>query len=423
MLGGVFVVMGVALRVLERLSAYAKALSALLAGACLTLVAGCAAIAPRNAVPDQALAHRAALPDLSGVRAWADEVPTDVIAEVRRRVPTLPALAQGAQRTDGRPVVNTLALSGGGSNGAFGAGVLAGWTARGDRPKFEIVTGVSAGALIAPFAFLGPRYDPQLREIWTRYRADQIITAQIVPGLLGGSALADTAPLADLIEQYVDSRFLAAIASEYHKGRLLLIGTTNLDAQRPVVWNMGGIAASRHPAAPGLFRKVLLASASIPGVFPPVSIPVVVDGKIYEEMHVDGGTTQDVFISPVNVPLKSFDPLYGAPPIRRIFLIQNGKLTPEYAAVEQQTILISVRAIYTLMKSQNEGQLYRIWRQAEDAGAEFNLVAIPRDFRSAPSVPFDGDYQSALFARGYSIGKRGGPWLHQLPSQTATASR
>lgn len=395
---------------------FSGALCVAIAGVCAFMLGGCAALMPRNAVPNADLAQTAIVPELSGVRAWADEVPSDAAAEVRRRVPGLPRLGAGGQRINGRPVVQTLALSGGGSDGAFGAGVLTGWSARGDRPRFDIVTGVSAGAIIAPFAFLGPAYDAKLREVWTRYRSDQIITAQIVPGLLGGSALADTKPLADLIAQYIDRRMLAAIAAEYRKGRMLLVGTTNLDAQRPVVWNMGGIAASGHPEAAELFRRVILASAAIPGIFPPVNIAVRAGGRTFEEMHVDGGTTRDVFISPMDVALRSFDGLYDAPPIRRIHVIQNGKIGPEYAAVTQQTIPISMRAIYTLMKSQNRGELYRVWRIAEDAGADFNLIWVPRNFQQAPSGPFDPQYQAALFDLGFALGKSGDTWAKRPPS-------
>ena len=331
-------------------------------------VCGCATADMRNAVPNASLAQRAKLADHPGIRYWGDEVPKDVAAEVRRRLPNMPKLAQTASRVDGRPVVDVLALSGGGGDGAFGAGLLSGWTAAGTRPQFELVTGVSAGAIIAPFAYLGPRYDRQLREIWTQYQTNQLITAQILPGLLGGELLADTAPLADLIARYVDRRMLREIAAEYRKGRILLIGTTNLDAQRPVVWNMGEIAATAHPDALDLFRRVILASAAIPGAFPPVGIQVDVDGKSYEEMHVDGGTTREVFVSPVQVPFKEFDKFYDAPPVRRFFIVKNGKLTPEYEPVAKQTIPIAARAIFTLIKAQNQGDIYRIYRMARMRG-------------------------------------------------------
>lgn len=199
-----------------------------------------------------------------------------------------------------------MALSGGGSDGTFGAGVLVGWSARRDRPEFEVVTGGRADAIIGPFAFLGSRYDAQLKEIWTRYQANEITTAQLLPGLLGGAALVGTGPLVDLINHHIDAPMLAAIAVEYRKGRLLLVGTTNLDAQHPVVWNMGAITASGHPGSLDSFRKLLLASAAIPGVLPPVSIEVLAGGNSFEEMHVDGGTTREVLISPLDVPLKAF---------------------------------------------------------------------------------------------------------------------
>jgi predicted acylesterase/phospholipase RssA len=382
-------------------------------------VTGCAAVSLRNPVPNGSQALQARLPDLPGVRSWADETPSDIKAELKRRLPSLPPLGSTAKRENGRPVVEVLALSGGGSDGAFGAGVLTGWAKRGDRPQFEIVTGVSAGAIIAPFAFLGathPKYDAQMKEVWTEYETTELITAQILPGLLGGPSLADTAPLKALIEKYVDRKFLRAVAAEYKRGRLLLIGTTNLDAQRPVVWNMGEIAASGHADAATLFRDVILASAAIPGAFPPVSIKVTVDGKEYEEMHVDGGTTREVFVSPVNLPFKAFDALYDAPPIRRLYLLKNGKITPEYKPVQRQTIPIAARAISTLIKTQHLNDIYRIYRMARDGGAEFRLLAVPASFDKKAKQAFDPEYQHALFDLGVELGRKGpGHWLTAPP--------
>ena len=175
-----------------------------------------------------------------------------------------------------------------------------------DRPEFDLVTGISAGALIAPFAFLGRDYDRQLAGLFTSYGADQIYQSNVLSGLFGGSALADSAPLAQLIEHYVDAPFLRRVAEERRKGRFLLIGTTNLDAQRPVYWDMGRIAQSSDPSAPELFRRVLLASASFPGIFPPVHIKVQAGGHRYEEMHVDGGTTREVFFTIADFRFKRY---------------------------------------------------------------------------------------------------------------------
>jgi len=386
-------------------------------------VAGCGAL-PRMTPPDARIAEKAVVPGLEGVRFWGDEVPTgDVVEEMRKRLPNLPRAASHTRTPDGRPIIEYLALSGGGGDGAFGAGLLAGWAARGTRPQFEVVTGISAGGIIAPFAYLGPRYDKQLEEIWTQYQTSQLVTAQILPGLLGGPALADTTPLENLIARYVDKAFLRAIAAEYRRGRLLLIGTTNLDAQRPVIWNMGEIAASRHPDAPELFRKVIMASAAIPGAFPPVSIKVESNGQVFDEMHVDGGVTRELFIAPVQVKLSDFDKLYdprNGKPLRRIYIIRNGKVGPEFQPVKPTAVSIAARSVFTLTKSNGEGDVYRIWRMARDSGAEFNLAAIPACFDHTSREAFDPVYQRELYKAGYAAGLAGPIWTHQPPELRRT---
>ena len=367
------------------------------------------------------MAARAVPLDLNGVRAWGDEVPADLAAEMRSRHPGMLRLAQSTGQSN--PVVDILALSGGGSDGAFGAGLLAGWSERGNRPDFEVVTGVSAGAITAPFAFLGPRYDAKLREIWTRYGTNQLIIAQIVPGLLGGPALADSSPLQNLIARYVDARMLAEIAAEYRKGRLLLIGTTNLDAQRPVVWNMGEIAASRHPGALELFRRVLLASASIPGALPPVRIPVTVDGRTYEELHVDGGATREVFVSPIEVPFKAIDRFYDIAPKRRVYIVKNGKYEPEYKPVREQALPIAAQAIQTLITRQHHNDIYRVYRMAKDSGADFNLAFVPQSFQVKSNEPFDPRYQAALFDEGLKLARSGRVWVKVPPDMRPRTSK
>jgi hypothetical protein len=400
-----------------------RVLAGLLVSLAAAALAACATIETRNPVPNAQLAQKATLPNLPSVRGWGDEVPADVGAELRKRLPNMPRLAQGATRVGGRPVVEVLALSGGGGDGAFGAGLLAGWSKRGDRPTFEVVTGISAGAIIAPFAFLGPRYDRQLREVWTQYETHELAVARVLPGLITGAALADTEPLAKLIAKYIDRRMLAEIAAEYRKGRVLLIGTTNIDAERPVVWNMGEIAASGHPEALDLFRRVIRASAAIPGAFPPVEITVEADGRTYQELHVDGGVTRELFVAPLQVPFKQFDRLYDAPPVYRLYLVKNGKLTPEYKPVPKQTIPIAARAIFTLIKSQHQGDIYRIYRMARDAGADFHLTAVPQSFSRTAKQAFDPEYQTALFDEGHRLALSGNPWLKAPPDLRAEAVR
>lgn len=377
------------------------------------LSGGCAMTMPRDPVPE-ALVLKARVPDLGNVRYWGDEVPGDAEAQIHRRMPNLPRLAESPGK-DGRPVVNYLALSSGGTDGAFAAGILVGWTQTGRRPRFEVVTGVSAGALIAPFAFLGPSYDQKLKAIWTRYGTNDILIKQPFSGIIGGPALADTQPLAALIANYVDQRLLDAVAAEYRKGRILLIGTTNLDAQRPVVWNMGEIAISRSPRALDLFRQVLLASASIPGLFPPVHITVEAGGELHEEMHVDGGTTQKVFLTPLQFSLRQLDPLHSAPPRNRFFIIENNKLVPEWKPVEATTFSIAERSLSTLIKSQGAGDLMRLYYLAKRDGADFNLAAVPASFKEQSSEPFDLKYMRELFEVGYAEGFRNPRWLKAPP--------
>lgn len=402
------------LRCLLRVSVRRAAVALL----CAAALSACGTTIERNGIADAQLAERASVSQMPNVRFWGDEVPKDVTAEIRRRLPNMPQIAQDAAKSKGRPIVETLALSGGGADGAFGAGLLAGWSARGDRPEFEIVTGVSAGALISTFAYLGPAYDQTLKEIWTAYQMQDIVVAQILPGILGGSALADTSPMAHLLAKYITADVLKQVAAEYQRGRMLFVLTTNLDAQRPVVWNMGEIARVGTPEALVLYRRVIMASAAIPGAFPPVPIKVEVDGKVYDELHVDGGTTRETFVLPVQAPFKAFDKLYKAPPIRRIYLIKNGKLNPEAKVVEAKTLTIASRAIATLIKSQQWGEIYRIWRLATDAKADFNLIAVPSSFNKEAKDIVDPEYQKAMYDTGYEMGSAGTPWMKQPPDQT-----
>jgi predicted acylesterase/phospholipase RssA len=388
-------------------------LAASLLLALLLMSAGCASVSQRNPVPLH-LMPEASVPGMGPVRYWGDEIPKDVVAELKRKLPYLPRLAESPAE-NGKPIVNLLAISSGGDDGAFAAGLLVGWTKTGHRPRFEVVTGVSAGALIAPFAFLGPAYDRELVAMWTRYGTRDLIIKKPLAALFGGSALADTGPLADLIAHYADRDLLAAIAAEYRKGRLLLIATTNLDAQRPVVWNMTQIAATGGPRALMLFRQVMLASTAIPGVFPPVHILVEAGGEMREEMHVDGGTTQKVFIAPLQLRLHVLDPLYSAPPQHRIFVITNTKLAPEWGPPKNDTRSVAERSLRTLSKSQEAGDLIRLYLFAKRDGAEFNLAAIPANFREKSQEPFDRRYMQALFDVGFQQGRAGYRWLAAPP--------
>ena len=278
---------------------------------------------------------------------------------------------------------------------------------------FDLVTGVSSGALIAPFVFLGREHDNQLREIFTKYGRKDVFTYN-VSGLIEGSALTDDAPLARLIEKYVDDGFLQEIAAQRVKGRILLIGTTNLDTQRPVLWDMGRIAMSNNREALALFRKILLASATLPGVFPPVRIQVRVGGQNYDELHVDGGVTRQVFVTPSVFSAVSRASRKSATK-RRLFVIRNGKIEPEWQSVGENVLSITQRSISTLIKNQGIGDLYRIYSLTKRDGIDFNLASIPADFSEASAEPFDQKYMIALFDRGYDLASHDYSWAKAPP--------
>jgi hypothetical protein len=313
------------------------------------------------------------------------------------------------------PPSNILALSGGGDKGAFGAGLLNGWTAAGTRPEFLLVTGISTGALIAPFAFLGPKYDARLRALYTDTRAADLVEVRHLLAALTDDALADTHPLRALLARHVDRAMLDGIAAEYRKGRELWISTTNLDSRRRVIWNMTRIAASDHPRALQLFHDIMIASAAIPGAFPPVMIDVRVDGRTYQEMHVDGGAMAQVFVYPPSLELKELSEEKGGERERTLYVVMNARLDPEWADTERRAISIAGRAIASMIHTQGVGDLYRIYFTAQRDGLDFNLAFVPEDFAHAHPEEFDSAFMRALFQRGYDMAAKGFPWQKAPP--------
>ncbi len=393
--------------------------------ACLTSM-GCATVPGLETVPAR-LADTAEVNHLPNIRMWGDlgREATRQILENERAA--LIEKYKTLAKSDARALSsNILALSGGADDGAFGAGLLVGWGERGDRPSFDLVTGISSGALIAPFAFLGREYDRQLSEIFTKHSGEDIYQAKILAGLMGGAAVADNAPLARLIASYTDKAMLARIAAERAKGRYLLVGTTNINAQRPVFWDMGRIAQSKDPRAIQLFRKVLLASAALPGIFPPVEIEVTAGGRIYKELHVDGGPTREVFFSPAELDFRAIDKIVRRKIDRRVWVIRNGKITPEYAIVDETALSIAARSLETLIKSQGVGDLIRMYETARSNGMDYNLAYIPGDFKAPRPKPFEQAYMRALYAFGHTLGKSGYSWSKTPPGvsqQSAEAAR
>jgi predicted acylesterase/phospholipase RssA len=352
------------------------------------------------------------LPDVRGFADSPDKsLEASAVESIRQELAPQPGKPAGVFAT---PTVDILALSGGGADGAFGAGLLCGWTAHGDRPRFKLVTGISTGSLSAPFAFLGPEYDAKLKEVYTTIDTKDIYKVRGIFKILRSDSIADTLPLARLAARFVDDKMLADIAAEHKKGRRLLIGTTNLDAQRLVIWDMGAIAASGHPNAGRLFRQIMLASAAIPVFFPPQYIEVTAGGKKYDELHVDGGTVAEAITYEYTFRPKDVKALArgkdAKPRPLRLYVIRNSKTRPEWAATEAGLKSITQRAMSTIIKYQGVGDLYRIYTLSKHDGVDFNLAVIPGDFTVSRKEEFDRNYMNQLFNRGYDLGRQGYRW-------------
>jgi hypothetical protein len=376
-------------------------------------VEGCATPQRLPAVPAE-LAVRA-VPPAGAQRYLVLRDTSGMLQEGRSSVEKEQAWLAASGHQGALPPMFLLAISGGGDNGAYGAGFLNGWTAAGTRPEFKVVTGVSTGALIAPFAFLGPKYDPVLRSVYTDVSQPDIFKLRNILSGFFGDAMADTTPLLRLVNRHVDQPLLDAIAAEYAKGRLLLVGTTNLDSFEPVIWNMTAIAASKDPKARELFSKILVASASIPGAFPPVLIDVQVDGVAYQEMHVDGGAMAQVFAYPPSLRIADVAEAAGAQRQRSLYIIRNARLDADWASVRRRTLPIATRAISSLMQSQGVGDLYRIYATTQRDGVDYNLTYIPPTFNAPHKGEFDQEFMRKLFQVGYDTAAGGPTWQKRPP--------
>lgn len=348
----------------------------------------------------------ASVPGMPDVRHWRGRIPKN-----------LPAKA--AEIQEQRRAANIaenfkmLALSGGSDDGAFAAGLVAAWTARGDRPELQVVTGVSTGALAAPFVFLGPDWDDELKEVYGGFLPDRIFKTRNLLAILPRASAADLSPLADTIAQFVDDGFIAEVAREHRRGRRLYVQTVNLDAQEAVIWEMGAIAASGASTAAEVFREVLLASASVPGLFPPILIEVVLDGAFFDEMHVDGGViSQSTVLSEWQPDLRG---QFSYPEDDRptYYLIRNGRISPEPEEIDYDLLEIAGRAASTMIKSQGRDDLLTAHNVARLRDADLYLAWIGEDFDAPYPAPFDPSYMRALYQYGYDLmAEPGRPYRH-----------
>ncbi len=387
-----------------------RTITRLLTVTCLMALIGCAGGVIRNPLPAQNY-QQATVLGLVDVRYWGD-------AEVSRAmIDALKKNTDGSLQERYAGVYNRehhyLAISGGGAEGAYGAGLLNGWSELGTRPEFTMVTGVSTGALTAPFAFLGPAYDQQLKEVYTTLDSSRIFQLRNLFTVFRADSVVDVKPLIEVIDKYITDAMVAEIAVEYRRGRTLQIATTNLDAGRPVFWNIGRIADSGAAGAADLIRTVMRASASIPGVFPPVYIKVRgPDGREYDEMHVDGGTSAQMFLYPAQLDWGDVTEKLRVRGTPRAYLIRNSTVSTEYEPVSPRLVPIVARTVDSLIRNQGIGDAYRIYTLAARDGIDVELSWIPADAVSIESdEAFDPEYMSALFEFGYQRALRGDAWV------------
>jgi predicted acylesterase/phospholipase RssA len=375
------------------------------------LLHACTSTPARNPVPEE-LVHAAAIPGVPYARMWGDELPPAL--DERLEVMRQQMQDSGEAGIFDKPH-HYLTISGGGLNGAFGAGLLKGWSESGMRPEFWIVTGISTGALIAPFAFLGSDYDDELESLFTGISTSDILRQRRLLIGLTSDAIMDNTPLRELLKTHIDQEMVEAIAARHNSGRRLTIGTTNLDTQRPVIWNIGAIAQAGTPESRQLIRDIMLASTSIPGVFPPVRINAQADDQMYDELHVDGGTSSQVFLYPAEVDIHSAARTVGFTAEQSVYVIRNAALAPRWSPVKPKLIPVVRASIATLIRTQGLGDLYRIYLGAVRDKMQFKLAYIPADFTLDPQEGFDQEYMKALFDLAYELARDGYEWTTSPP--------
>lgn len=379
--------------------------------AAVFIFSGCATA--RHAVPENMLG-KVRVSGMSDIRMYSgissEYFKKDIVNLLEKENKEAPSSDQQSAKT-----YSVLAISGGGANGAYGAGLLYGWTQYGTRPVFKFVTGVSTGAIIAPFAFLGSKHDDKLKEFYTKYSTKDIMWISI-PII---NSFANPRPLKRNIDKYFDGRLLKEIAAEYNNGRRLYVGTADLDAQRLVIWDMGKIAATGDEKALKLFREIILASASMPIAFPPVDLKVEAGGKEYDELHVDGGVVKQVFFM--------YDVVQGLEEVARgkgidlsslkykIYIIRNGYADAIWKEVPNKMSAIAERSIDTMINAQSTGDIYQLYAFTKLGKGDFNLAYIPASHVSKAKELFDPAEMRNLFELGFNEALRGYDWKKVPP--------
>ena len=360
------------------------------------LLGGCASF---DRQPFEAAQIEAAhAPDSPKIRHWANS--PDLLTQISIAPPP-----------PGEPL-RVLALSGGGDDGAYGAGFLNGWSQTGKRPEFAVVTGVSTGALIAPFALLGPDYDDELKRAYTEITPDDIYKDRFALAIPFSTSVATTEPLEALIARFATDAVIDAIGEEHRKGRRLFVGTVSLDRPGNAIWDMGAIAAGDAPGRYALFRRILLASSSVPVQFPPVLIEMEAQGERISELHVDGGTIATLMAAP---PVANDQILRDSQSPTELYLLVNGKMAGEFELIEAGLSSIAKRTLEVMLFSSLQDCVASAYVWARSTGAGYHLTFIEQDFDADEHDLFEQDYMRTLFDYGVERG-RAQAWQDSPPS-------
>ena len=372
------------------------------------LAGGCSTI-KRLPPPGDAMVM-AEIPGIPVCRSWGD----DALPKKDWRVQLFRDQVQSDPAYDPDAPVHFLAISGGAQEGAFGAGLLKGWSDSGSRPEFRVVTGVSSGAFLAPFAFLGSEYDEVGRTLFSRYSSKDVVETRIFSALFRGESLSDNKKLRKIVSRHFTPVEMEKVAVEYARGRRLFIGSTNLDTVRPVIWDIGAIASSGQPGAYELIIDVIMASSAFPGIFPPQLFRVEQDGELFDELHVDGGPTSQVFIFPISFEIREALEMSGLNGPAHIYVLRNAPIIPRVEEVEPKTIPILKKTAESLVNTIALMDMHHIYLDAQDNQIEFHVAYMPSDFRK-PDEVFDPVYMRELFDFAYQQGQRGGEWESEVP--------
>src|SRR5262245_19733679 len=312
-----------------------------------------------------------------------------------------------------RPL-NILEISGGGPKGAFGSGVLVGWTESEKRPQFDIVTGISAGALLSTFAFLGePEDDAVIANLFTSIKEDDVSPklGNVLRFMFGDNSFMDNKPLIKLLEGLITQRTLERVAVEARKGRLLLVGVLNLDYRQLWAFDLTKLAASGEADALDTYRKILLASASPPLVFSPV--------EIHGSLFVDGGARDRLLVAGLIGHEQQSSETSGD---GTFYVIFNDKGRSEPKVIKPNIRGVVTSMIQTMLDGNMEATLLRAYVLAQAHGYQFKLMKIPDSVELGPeSFTFDPKLMKMLFEKGRGLGRNPSSWV-EAPAAGQTVS-